>query len=385
MLVGRFLSVLVVLACEPTMMAPGPGPGPGPGKPALHLVTDRLDTPLYVTAPPGDTARLFVVEQGGRIRVLHHDSLLVMPFLDIAGHITSGGEQGLLSVAFHPSYSSNGRFYVYFTNRAGDIRIVRYLVSADPDIADSTSGDTVLAVVHQPYGNHNGGLVLFGPDGKLYAGLGDGGSGGDPDGNGQNRRALLGKILRLDVDAAAPYAIPPDNPFVGDTSARGEVWLYGLRNPWRFSFDRLTGDLYTADVGQNAWEEVDVLASGSPGGTNYGWNAMEGRHCYAATTCSTAGLVLPVQEYSHGEGCSVTGGYVVRDSTVPDLLGRYLYGDYCGGWVRSFVYAAGQATDPLQWPALAVTGGLSSFGEDARGVVYITSLSGELFRIISSP
>ena len=385
MAAGRVLAMLALVACEHSAMAPGPGPGPGPGNPGLHRITDRLSSPVYVTAPPGDTARLFVVEQGGRVRVLHHDSLLAKPFLDIGVHIVSGGEQGLLSLAFHPSYSANGRFYVYFTNRVGDIRIVRYTVSADPDVADSTSGDTVLAVVHQPYGNHNGGLVLFGPDGKLYAGLGDGGSGGDPDGNGQNRKALLGKILRLDVDAAVPYAIPSDNPFFGDTSARGEIWLYGLRNPWRFSFDRLTGDLYTGDVGQNAWEEIDVLVAGTPAGVNYGWNPMEGSHCYAASSCPVPGLVLPVAEYSHSEGCSVTGGYVVRDTTVPSLVGRYLYGDYCSGWVRSFAYAGGQATNPQQWPALAVTGGLGSFGEDARGSVYITTLSGNLYRIITSP
>jgi glucose/arabinose dehydrogenase len=375
----------MLLACGRTTMGPGPGPGPGsgPGTPALHLVTNSLNSPVFVTASPGDTARLFVVERGGRIRVLRHDTLIATPFLDISGHISAGGEQGLLSLAFHPRYAQNGRFYVYFTAPSGDIRVARYVVTANPDIADSTSGDTVLAVVHQPYGNHNGGLVVFGPDGRLYAGLGDGGSGGDPDGNGQNRKALLGKILRLDVDAGTPYTIPADNPFVGDTGARGEVWLYGLRNPWRFSFDRVGGDLYVGDVGQNAWEEVDVLAAGAPGGGNYGWNEMEGKHCYAAASCPVPSLILPVLEYGHGEGCSVTGGYVSRDSTVPDLLGLYLYGDYCSGWVRSFRYTGGRATDPHDWPALAVSGGLSSFGEDARGRIYLTTLSGNLYRVVN--
>ncbi len=382
---GRVAWVTVLLACGHAAMGPGPGPGPGPGTPALQLVSDNLSSPVFVTAPPGDTARLFAVEQGGRIRVLHHDTLLATPFLNIARHISAGGERGLLSLAFHPGYAQNGRFYVYFTNPAGDIVIVRYLVTANPDVADSTSGDTVLAVAHRSESNHNGGLVVFGPDGKLYAGLGDGGGGGDPSGNGQNRHALLGKILRLDVDAGAPYAIPADNPFVGDTGARAEIWVCGVRNPWRFSFDRQTGDLYIGDVGQGAWEEVDVLAAGAPGGGNYGWNTMEGRHCYGASSCPTSGLVLPLLEYGHGEGCSVTGGYVSRDSAVPDLLGLYLYGDYCSGWVRSFRYAGAQATDPRDWPALAVSGGLSSFGEDARGRIYVTTLSGNLYRIVSQP
>jgi hypothetical protein len=376
----------VVLSCAgATSPLPGPGPGPGPSDSArLHLVTAQLASPLYLTAPPGDTARLFVVEQGGRIRVLVHDTLLPRAFLDVSGHITAGGEQGLLSAAFHPDFARNGRVYVYFTDRGGDTRVVRYLVSADPNVADSTSGDTVLAVA-QPFANHNGGLLLFGPDGKLYVGLGDGGSGGDPQGNGQSLTTLLGKVLRLDVDGASGYAIPPDNPFVGQSGARAEIWLYGLRNPWRFSFDRVTRDLYVADVGQGAWEEVNVLPASSPGGANYGWNVMEGDHCYAAASCNRAGLVPPVSEYSHAEGCSVTGGYVYRAGRVTTLEGRYLYGDFCAGWVRSFRYSGGRALDATEWPALAVSGGLSSFGEDARGDVYVTSLSGSLYRIVARP
>jgi glucose/arabinose dehydrogenase len=338
---------------------------------------------VFVTAPPGDTTRLFVVEQGGRIRVLRHDSLLPDPFLDVSAHVVAGGEQGLLSLAFHPAYAQNGRFYVDFTNPHGDTRVVQYLVSADPDVADSTSGDTILAVP-QPYSNHNGGLLLFGPDGKLFVGLGDGGSSDDPMGNGQDLGTLLGKILRLDVDLPAPH-VPADNPFVGSPGARGEIWLYGLRNPWRFSFDRTTGDLYIADVGQNTWEEVDVLLSGNPGGQDLGWNVMEGNHCFAASSCDRTGLVVPVTEYGHGDGCAVTGGYVSRGARVPGLQGLYLYGDYCGGWVRSFRYAGGQATEPRDWPALAVSGGLSSFGEDPKGDLYLTSLSGNLYRIVAPP
>jgi len=375
--------LMVLMACA--QYSPGPNPGPGPGNPALHLVTGNLSSPVFVTAPAGDTSRLFVVEQGGRIRVLDHDTLLTTPFLSISGHIVAGGEQGLLSFAFHPQYAQNGQFYVYFTDPNGDIRVVRYRVTADPNVADSTSGDTVLAVVHQPYGNHNGGPLVFGPDGKLYVGLGDGGSGGDPFGSGQSLSTLLGKILRLDVDAGTPYVNPSDNPFISTSGARGEIWVYGLRNPWRFSFDRSNGDLYMGDVGQGAWEEVNVLTAGSTGGANFGWNVMEGDHCYAASTCNRSGLVSPVSEYGHSDGCSITGGYVYRGTLVPDLAGRYLYGDYCSGWVRSFRFVGGRATEALVWSALAVDGGLSSFGEDQRGELYVMTLSGRLYRIVTQP
>ena len=384
LVVGAFCVAGIALGCESSTSGPGPGPGPGDSA-ALQLITAGLSSPVFVTAPTGDTARLFVVEQGGTIRVLRHDSLLGTPFLDVSGHIAAGGERGLLSVAFHPQYDQNGQFYVYFTNPNGDIRVVRYLVSADANIADSTSGDTILKVFHETYDNHNGGLLVFGPDGKLYAGLGDGGSGGDPSGNGQNLDTLLAKILRIDVDAGTPYAIPGDNPFVGHAGQRGEIWLYGLRNPWRFSFDRTTGDLYIGDVGQDLWEEVDVLPTGSPGGENYGWNIMEAKHCYGASTCNMSGLVLPVIEYSHSEGCAVIGGYVYRGSRVAALSGLYLYGDLCNGWVRSFRYAGGAATEARAWPSLSVTGQFSSFGEDARGELYITTISGNLYRIVPHP
>ena len=374
----RSAGMLALAACH---VSTTPGPGPGPGTPALQLVSGNLTEPLYVTAPPGDSARLFVVQQDGRIRVLVRDTLQAKPFLDLAGHVTRGSEQGLLSLAFHPFYAQNGLFYVDFTDRNGDTRVVRYHVSADPNVADSTTGDTVLAV-DQPFANHNGGLVLFGPDGKLYVGLGDGGSGGDPQGNGQDRDTLLGKILRLDV-ASAPYSIPSNNPFVGVSGAREEIWIYGLRNPWRFSFDRSTADLYIGDVGQGSYEEVDVLPSGRPGGDNYGWNVMEGDHCYAASTCNRSGLVPPVAEYTHADGCSITGGHVYRGSRAPSLTGAYLYGDYCSGWVRSFRYIGGRVIEEFSWPTLSVSGGLlSSFGEDARGELYITALSGKLFRIV---
>jgi glucose/arabinose dehydrogenase len=355
---------------------------------ALQTVTTALTAPVFATAPPGDTLRLFVVEQAGLVRVLRRDTLLATPFLDLRGKISSGGERGLLSLAFHPQYATNGRFYVYFTDVNGDIRIVRYGVSADSNVANSVATDTVLAVAHPGQSNHNGGQLAFGPDGKLYAGLGDGGGGGDPAGNGQNKHALLGKLLRLNVDGASGYTIPTDNPFATDTSARPEIWAYGLRNPWRFSFDRMTGDLYIADVGQNSFEEVDVAsaAAGRGPGANYGWNVMEGVHCYPSGSCNQIGLVLPVLEYSHNDGCSITGGYVYRGSRVPALTGRYLFSDFCNYFVRSFVYLGGQATERIDLTGqLDPHAGVSSFGEDARGELYIVTLGGTLYRIVKAP
>lgn len=351
----------------------------------LELVASGLASPVFVTAPPGDTARLFVVEKEGRIRVLRNGTLLTNPFLDIGGLVSSSGEQGLLSMAFHPEVAGNGEFFVDYTDVNGDTRVVRYRVSVDPDVADPTSAEVVLTM-EQPFSNHNGGLILFGPDGMLYVGLGDGGSGGDPQGHGQNAGTLLGSLLRIDVDGGTPYAVPADNPFVGDAAARREIWAYGLRNPWRFSFDWVTGDLYIADVGQNDWEEVDVEPGRSGGGVNYGWNIMEAAHCFSpSSNCDSAGLVLPVLEYSSAEGCSVIGGYVYRGSKIPGLVGHYLYSDFCSAWVRSFRYLGGQATDLRDRSAeLRPDGSVSSFGEDARGELYITTLEGNLFRVVSA-
>ncbi len=379
---NRWFPVLGVLAlaCGKSAVAPVSG------APTLQVVSGALASPVYLTAPPGDTNRLFVVEQGGAIRVIRHDTLLATPFLDVSGHITSGGERGLLSMAFHPLYAANGRFYVYFTNPSGDIRIVRYLVSADSNVADSTSGDTVIAVPHPVNDNHNGGQLQFGPDGKLYAGLGDGGGGGDPDGNGQDKHALLGKLLRLDVDGTSGYTIPATNPFVRDTSAAPEIWAWGLRNPWRYSFDRQTGDLYVGDVGQGQWEEVDVAVAGSSGGVNYGWNVMEGKHCYNASTCNMTGLTLPVLEYSHASGCAIVGGYVYRGSAVPALAGRYLYSDNCTSFVKSFRYAVGLATQLTDYSGdVGALSGVSSFGQDARGELYVCTLGGAVYRIVAAP
>jgi glucose/arabinose dehydrogenase len=323
-------------------------------------------------------ARIFVVEKTGRIRVVRNGTLLLRPFLNLSASVSGGGEQGLLGLAFHPDYASNGRFYVSYTNTAGDTRIVRYRVSSDPDSADRTTADTILRQ-DQPFENHNGGWIGFGRDGYLYVALGDGGGAGDTQGSGQSLATLLGKVLRLDVDGATGYTVPTDNPFVG-VAGLDEIWAYGLRNPWRPSFDRQTGDFYIADVGQGRWEEVSIQPANSMGGENYGWNVMEGAHCYSAAPCNEVGKVPPIYEYNRtgpGQGCSVTGGYVYRGADVPALQGLYLFADFCAGFIRSFRYVGAQAVDHRSWTdSLRPPGDISSFGEDARGELYLTSLGG---------
>ena len=336
-----------------------------------------------MTSPPGDTARLFVVEQAGLVRLIKNDTLRTTAFLDLRNKIGTGGERGLFSLAFHPQYASNRRFYVYFTDTTGNLRIVRYAVSADFDVANPSSADTVIGIPHPTYANHNGGQLQFGPDGKLYVATGDGGGGGDPGENAQDLSELLGKLLRLDVDVASGYAVPSDNPF------GSEVWAYGLRNPWRFSFDRQTGDLYIADVGQAAWEEVDVSpASTNYGkGLNYGWDDMEGTHCYEPMTgCLQSGRTMPVLEYDHSAGaCTIIGGYVYRGTRVTALAEHYLYGDYCSGIVKSFRLVGGAATDQRDWTAQLSPGTLiRSFGEDARGELYVMTQTA-LYRIVPGP
>ena len=372
--------VLVLAACD----GYGGGAEPTPQPPTdqqvrLVEVASGLTSPVHVTAPPGD-ARLFIVEQPGRIRVVEGGALLPTPFLDITAKVSCCGERGLLSVAFHPSYAQTGELFVNYTDRAGHTRVERYRVSAaDRNRADAASAELVIGV-DQPFANHNGGQLAFGPDGMLYIGMGDGGSGGDPQGHGQNPRTLLGDLLRLDVDGARPYAIPAGNPFVGRTDARPEIWATGLRNPWRFSFDRAAGLLYVADVGQNQWEEINVVPV-TQAGANYGWNVMEGAHCFSPSSgCSQSGLILPVLEYSHSEGCSVTGGFVYRGQSLPGLRGHYFYGDFCQGWIRSFRYANGQAADRREW-ALGSVGNILSFGEDAAGELYVASAGGRVYRL----
>ena len=369
-------------ACGSQFESETPPPPTGTVLVKLQEVASGLVFPLYLTSPPGDP-RLFVVEKGGAIRIIKGGSLLPVPFLDITGQVSTGSEQGLLGLAFDPAYGTTGRFIVHYTDVAGDTRVSAFHVSTDPDRADPTS-ESVILTADQPFANHNGGQILFGPDGFFYLGLGDGGSGGDPNGTGQGLGDLLGSILRVSLAGTSGYTVPPDNPFVGVTGARGEVWSYGLRNPWRFSFDRLTGDLYIGDVGQSRLEEIDVApaADGAGRGVNYGWNIMEGTSCYASASCDTTGLALPVVEYDHGQGCSVTGGYVYRGTAIPALQGQYFYADYCSGFVRSLRYAGGGVTDQADWPTLRPGGAVPSFGEDAAGELYVLSADGRVLKIV---
>ncbi|MFQ5882972.1 MAG: PQQ-dependent sugar dehydrogenase [Candidatus Methylomirabilales bacterium] len=345
---------------------------------ALEEVVTGLSHPVYLTHAGDGSGRLFIVEQGGSIRVVRGGKLLPTPFLDLSPLVRSGGERGLLSVAFHPRYAANGFFYVNYTNRSGDTVVARYTVSANPDRADATTAAVVL-IIHQPYSNHNGGQLQFGPDGYLYIGMGDGGSAGDPHGHAQNPNSLLGKMLRIDV-SAVPHAIPKTNPFVGPGPPLDEVWALGLRNPWRFSFDRQTGDLYIADVGQDSYEEVDIQPAGSQGGENYGWNIMEGAHCFSPQVgCPRAGLTMPVATYRTGENCAITGGYMYRGTQVRTHIGTYIFGDYCSGRIWGL-----QKTDRGGWTfrkLLDTDLHISSFGEDEPGELYAVDHGGAIYRL----
>jgi glucose/arabinose dehydrogenase len=349
----------------------------------LLFVTGAIRDPVDATAPPNDTGRLFVVEQAGRIWIvdLADDSVTSTPFLDIRSRIAAGGERGLLGLAFHPGYAENGHFFVSYTRSGdGDSVVARYTVSpSDPARADAAS-ERVLLVIDQPFANHNGGQIAFGPlDGYLYLATGDGGSGGDPGNRAQDPNQLLGKILRIDVDGGDPYSIPPSNPFAGDDGVRDEIWALGLRNPWRFAFDRETGDMIVADVGQGAWEEINFQSAAWAGGANYEWRVREGNHPYSATTAFGPGTrVPPVLEYPHAgsgfTGCSVTGGRLYRGCSMPDLHGTYFFADYCAGWIRSLAFDGGVVRDLRDRTAelnANLAGGaavsITSFGEDGRG------------------
>lgn len=355
----------------------------------IEPIAQDFKRPVFVTHAGDASQRLFVVEQQGRIFILQNGKRHATPFLDVSSLVTTAGnEQGLLGLAFHPDYKNNGLFYIYYSRKTDNDNVVaRYQVSSDPNVADSNSATTILEMEGlEP--NHNGGMLAFGPDGYLYIGTGDGGGGGDAHGtigNGQATDKLLGKILRLDVNGKSPYAIPPDNPLAGAANARPEIWAYGLRNPWRFSFDRATGDLYIGDVGQASYEEVDFQPASSTGGENYGWRIMEGNHCYnPKQDCKTNGLVKPVMEYSHDLGCSITGGYVYRGSAYPWLVGQYIFADYCTGGVWAMARDATGA-----WQTRRVTtfdDTISSFGQDEAGELYVVGHNnGTIYKLTSQP
>ena len=348
----------------------------------LQTVTKNLSAPILLTAPPGDAGRLFVVEQGGTIKILERTSGTELgTFLTITG-ITSGGERGLLGLAFDPQYDSNGRFYVHYTDATGTIIIARFLASAtNPNVADPASQAILVSIPHPTFANHNGGMVAFGPDGCLYAGIGDGGSAGDPSNNAQHLTNRLGKLLRIDPSTGTACTNGTLNPFVLG-SGHPLVWGYGLRNPWRFSFDG--DDLYIGDVGQGAREEINVSTGLHAGrGLNYGWRLMEGSACFNPTSnCNPGTLTLPIVEYTHDKGaCSVIGGYVYRGQVVPAIQGTYFYADFCAGFVRSFRLNNGSVIEKAEWPLLAAPS-ISSFGQDGLGELYLMTLSGSVFRIV---
>lgn len=341
---------------------------PDPAAYSWDWVVDSLQFP--VDLQPDGSGRLFIIEKVGRIRILENGQLLEQPFLDISDRVrSSGSEQGLLGLAFHPQYAQNGRFFVNYTDRNGDDVIARFQVTGDANVADPNS-ETKFVTISDPFQNHNGGVLAFGPDGYLYAGLGDGGGAGDPFGNAQKTDVLLGKILRFDVDSAEPYAIPADNPF------GNEIWAYGLRNPWRISFDRLTGDLYIADVGQGQWEEIDYLSAGTGTGTNFGWDHREGMHDFEGG--GPADMVDPIAEYNHAEGgCSVTGGYVYRGA-MSEWNGIYLFGDYCTGFIWGLIQNNGTWQKQQLFD---VDFTITSFGQDDAGEIYALSDNGNIYRL----
>ena len=383
----------VTQAAPPTHTAPPPIPTPTspvemtvpsefpvPGNYQWLQIAGNLLRPIGLANAGDGLGRLFIIEQAGVIRVLQDGDLLPVPFLDISDQVDCCGERGLLGLAFHPEYARNGEFFVHYSDLNGDTVLARFQVdlAERPDQADPDSQVIILRVA-QPYGNHNGGTVAFGLDGYLYLGLGDGGSGGDPLGNAQNLDSLLGKLLRLDVDSGDPYAIPPDNPYAQGGGAP-EIWTSGLRNPWRFSFDRLTGDLFIGDVGQSSWEEIDFLPAGGPGGANFGWNYREGAHPFS--TSSPPGELLltdPVAEYGRDQGITVIGGVVYRGGQLPEWEGIYLYGDYGSG----FIWGLFQGADGSWRNAVLFETGssITSFGQDENGEVYYVDLAGNLFRL----
>ncbi|MGZ8432516.1 MAG: PQQ-dependent sugar dehydrogenase [Candidatus Deferrimicrobiaceae bacterium] len=387
------LAFLAIAGCAgSSSTVPPPAPAPAPAtwpQVSLSRVAGGFVLPVHVTHAGDGSGRIFVVEQAGRIRILDNGVVLPTSFLDLASmnppRLIAGGEQGLLSVAFPPGFAAKRYFYVNYTRAPDGASVVAlYRVSAgDANSADPATEEIVL-IIPQPFPNHNGGQLAFGPDGYLYIGMGDGGSGGDPLNNGQTPGTFLGKLLRIDVESGVqPYKVPPDNPFLLSAGFLPEIWSLGLRNPWRFSFDRLTGDLYIADVGQGAFEEIDVQPAGSTGGQNYGWNIMEGDSCFPPGTvgCGSTGLALPAFVYDHSLGCSVTGGHVYRGSALPSLQGVYLFGDFCSGRIWG-IRKNGAAWDNALLADTELT--ITTFGDDEAGNVYVANFaSGELLKILS--
>jgi glucose/arabinose dehydrogenase len=382
-------------SAAPAPGASSAGPGGSGGAPRFdpaHVTVDVRPViaipgnPLGVVHAGDGSGRLFVVDKGGAIWIVSDGKRAEAAFLDIGSKVSRGSEQGLLGLAFHPGYPGDPRFYTDYTDVKGNTVVSEWRVSGDPNRADPGS-ERVLLRVDQPYPNHNGGDAVFGPDGYLYITLGDGGSGGDPHRNGQKLTTLLGKILRIDVDHPSdgrPYGIPADNPFLDEAGARPEIYVTGVRNPWRIAFDRATGDLWIGDVGQNAFEEIDVVRAGSGGGQNFGWNPMEGFHCFpSGKSCAIDGLTPPVTEYGHGLGCSVTGGVVYRGTAHPALVGAYLFSDYCSGTI----WAIDAATNEVRTPPIVAEShrSISSFGADEAGEVYVTDLAGELLQVTAQP
>ena len=358
----------------------------------LELMLSGLEDPLGIVDAGDFSGRLFIVLQPGQVVILNNGDVSGTPFLDIRERIRSGGERGLLGLAFHPQYQSNGFFYVNYTDLQGRTVISRFQVSADPNIANNQS-EHLLLTIEQPFANHNGGQIQFGHDGFLYVGTGDGGAGGDPQNHAQNLGSLLGKMLRIDVngddfptDQERNYVIPATNPFVDNPGAQNEIWAYGLRNPWRFSFDRVTGALFIGDVGQGIWEEINRQSPTSAGGENYGWRFMEATHCFdPADNCARPGLALPIIEYPHNRGdeflgCAVIGGYQYRGTAIPQLSGRYIYGDFCSGKIWAARESNGKWTADL---LVDSDRSITSFGEDETGVIYVSdSRTGSILRMV---
>lgn len=388
------LSVLILINSAVAMPAlaqddPATTPDPAIFDLGFELVTDGLVQPVGIVSAGDGSGRLFVLERGGNIRIVQDGTLLDTPFLSITDRVGSQGqEQGLLGLAFAPDYADTGFFYIDYTNLDGTTVVARYTVTDDPNVADPAS-EQILLIQPQPYANHNGGHIVFGPDNYLYIGLGDGGSGGDPQGNAQNLQTWLGKILRIEVDPAfvpdgQPYGIPDDNPYADGQAGLPEIFASGFRNPWGFNFDPETGDLWIGDVGQETWEEIDYVPNGTDPGLNFGWNLTEGTHCYLTDPCTSPEFAMPVAEYNHAVGgCSVTGGVVYRGEEMPNLVGTYLYADYCSGLIWGLTVNANGTVVPAGDP---VESGfmISTFGTGDDGRVYVTDMAnGAIYELVA--